>query len=397
MIIGAAGGHEVLASLYFDAENVDAIELNPLTYELVTDTYADFGGHVAEQPGVNYVKGDGRSFLARSDDSYNLIWYPAPDSYSATNAATAGAFVLSESYLYTQETIEESLDHLADDGIIATQFGELDFVNKPNRTTRYISTVRAALEAHGVDDPGRHVLVATSGSGGRSVLSTVLVKGTPFSDDEIEAFTGKGPDIEGDTLQYAPGAPQDNSVTRSLTLPADEQRPTSTRIPSTSTPSPTTGPSSGTSPGSARCCATSATRSARADPEDSIGERVILLLVVLAAILAAVFLLLPFVTMRKVWSSLPRKATSWLYFTALGWASCSSRSPSSSGSSVPRLPDVLAHGHAGVAAGVHRRGRAVERPVQGADRPGDQAAGTAGGAGRPGLPVRRCRCSPMRC
>ena len=224
MIIGAAGGHEVLASLYFEAENVDAIELNPLTYELVTDTYADFGGHVAEQPGVNYVKGDGRSFLARSDDSYNLIWYPAPDSYSATNAATAGAFVLSESYLYTQETIEESLDHLADDGIIATQFGELDFVNKPNRTTRYISTVRAALEAHGVDDPGRHVLVATSGSGGKSVLSTVLVKGTPFSDDEIEAFTGKGPDIEGDTLQYAPGAPQDNSVTRSLTLPADEQR-----------------------------------------------------------------------------------------------------------------------------------------------------------------------------
>ena len=112
MIIGAAGGHEILASLYFDADNIDAIELNPLTYELVTDDYADYAGHLAEQPGVNYVNGDGRSFLARSDDEYDLIWYPAPDSYSATNAATAGAFVLSESYLYTTETIEESLDHL---------------------------------------------------------------------------------------------------------------------------------------------------------------------------------------------------------------------------------------------------------------------------------------------
>ena len=119
----------------------------------MTDVYADFGGHVADQPGVNYVNGDGRSFLARSDDEYELIWYPAPDSYSATNAATAGAFVLSESYLYTTETIEESLDHLSDDGIIATQFGELDFDGKPNRTTRYVATVRAALEDHGVDDP----------------------------------------------------------------------------------------------------------------------------------------------------------------------------------------------------------------------------------------------------
>ena len=34
--------------------------------------------------------------------------------------------------------------------------------------------------------------------------------------------------------------------------------------------------------------------------------------------LAAVFLLLPFVAMRKTWTALPRKATSALYFAALG-------------------------------------------------------------------------------
>jgi spermidine synthase len=318
MIIGAAGGHEVLASLYFEAENIDAIELNPLTYDLVTDEHAELGGHLAEQPGVNYVHGDGRSFLARSDDSFDLIWYPAPDSYSATNAATAGAFVLSESYLYTRETIEESLDHLADDGIIATQFGELDFANKPNRTTRYVSTVRAALEDSGVEDPGRHVLVATSGSGGRSVLSTVLVKATPFTDEEVAAFTGKGPDIEGDTLQYAPGAPQDNSVTRSLTLPADEQREFLDSYPYDVDAISDDGPFFWHFARFGTVLRDFGDPITRADPEDSIGERVILLLVAIAAILAAVFLLLPFVTMRKVWSSLPRKATSWLYFTALG-------------------------------------------------------------------------------
>jgi hypothetical protein len=319
MIIGAAGGHEILASLYFDAENIDAIELNPLTYDLVTDVYADFGGHVADQPGVNYVNGDGRSFLARSGDEYELIWYPAPDSYSATNAATAGAFVLSESYLYTRETIEESLDHLTDDGIIATQFGELDYDAKPNRTTRYVATVRAALEGHGVDDPADHVLVATSSSGGASVLSTVLVKKTPFTQAEIASFAAKGADIEGNTLRYAPGQPQDNTVSKVLTLPADEQRAFLDGYPYDVGAISDDGPFFWHFARFRDVVADYADPIVRADPEDSIGERVLLLLLVMAAGLAAIFLLLPFVTMRKVWRELPRKPTSAVYFTALGF------------------------------------------------------------------------------
>jgi hypothetical protein len=90
LIVGAAGGHEILASLHFDAEHVDVVELNPVTHSLVTDKFADYAGHLADNPAVNYVESDGRSFLARSDDTYNVVWYPAPDS-SATNAATAGA------------------------------------------------------------------------------------------------------------------------------------------------------------------------------------------------------------------------------------------------------------------------------------------------------------------
>jgi hypothetical protein len=319
MIIGAAGGHEILASLYFEAENIDAIELNPLTYDLVTDVYADFGGHVAEQPGVNYVNGDGRSFLARSGDEYELIWYPAPDSYSATNAATAGAFVLSESYLYTRETIEESLDHLADDGIVATQFGEIDYEDKPNRTTRYIATVRAALEEFGVEDPSRHVLVATSSSGGDSTLSTVLVKKTPFTEDEIASFGAKGADIEGDTLRYAPGQPQENSVTAVLTLPEDEQQAFLDDYAFDVDAISDDGPFFWHFARFTDVITNYADPIVRADPEDSIGERVLLLLLVMAAALAALFLLLPFVTMRKVWRALPRKPTSAVYFTALGF------------------------------------------------------------------------------
>jgi spermidine synthase len=319
MIIGAAGGHEVLASLYFEAEHIDAIELNPLTHELVTETYADYGGDIANQPGVNYRTGDGRSFLARSDDSYDVIWYPAPDSYSATNASTAGAFVLSESYLYTTEIIEDSIDHLSDGGIIATQFGEIDFEGKPNRTTRYVSTAREALERHGIDDPTEHMLVSTTPSGGPSVLSTVLVKPTPFTQAEIDSFVEQVESVDGNVVRYAPGMPQDNSVTQVITLPDDELASYIDDYHFDISPITDDGPFFWHFARFTDVITGFGDPINQFDSEIAIGERVILLLLAIATVLAAVFLLLPFVTMRKVWRALPRKATSAVYFAALGF------------------------------------------------------------------------------
>ena len=54
------------------------------------------------------------------------------------------------------------------------------------------------------------------------------------------------------------------------------------------------------------------------DPEDSIGERVLILLFGFAVVFAAVFLLLPFVVVRKQWRALPAKGISAVYFAALG-------------------------------------------------------------------------------
>src|SRR5215204_1259483 len=159
LIIGSAGGQEILASLYYGAPDIEAVELNPVTVGLLTDEFADETGHLAERPDVHLHQGDGRSYLARTDSSYDLVWYVAPDSYAANNAASSGAFVLSESYLYTSEMIEETLEHLTDDGIMVAQFGELDFQDRSNRTSRYIVTARDALEKFGVDDPSQHVMV----------------------------------------------------------------------------------------------------------------------------------------------------------------------------------------------------------------------------------------------
>src|SRR6266567_2067544 len=205
LIVGAAGGHEILTSLYFHSQHIDAVELNPVTHSLVTDKFADYSGHLAQNPAVNYVEGDGRSFLARSNDTYNVVWYHAPDSYTSTNAATAGAYVLSESYLYTSETIQDSIEHLGGNGILAAQFGEFDYNRKANRTSRYVATARHALGDLGIHDPSRHILVATSPGGGSASLSTILVKREPFTNAEVDRFVAALGTMPGATLRYAPG------------------------------------------------------------------------------------------------------------------------------------------------------------------------------------------------
>lgn len=322
MIIGAAGGHEVLAALEYDAGLIDAVELNPAIHELVTGEYADFGGRFFEQPGVNYLHDDGRSFLARSKDNYDLIWYPAPDSYAASNIAAAGAFVLSESYLYTSETITETLEHLSPDGVLAAQFGELNYDLRPNRTTRYSGTVRHALEKLGVDDPGSHVLVASTADPNFPNLrySTVLVKQTPFTPAEILRFTESSTTKPNTRLEHVPGTPLDNPVSTVLTLSEDELDDFYADYRYDVTPIEDDGPFFWHFArfGDVIRQIGDPIHPSFVDPEDAVGERVLLLLLAIAALLAAVFLLLPFFLVREMWSVMPRKRTSAFYFASLG-------------------------------------------------------------------------------
>jgi hypothetical protein len=54
------------------------------------------------------------------------------------------------------------------------------------------------------------------------------------------------------------------------------------------------------------------------DAEDAVGERVLLLMLGIAILYAAVFLLAPFVAVRRKWRALPAKGTSAVYFAAVG-------------------------------------------------------------------------------
>ncbi len=319
LIIGAAGGHEILASLRFDAKHVDAVELNPVTHDLLSNVFADYAGHIAQDPRVNYVKDEGRSYLARRDGKYNLIWYPAPDSYSASNAASAGAFVLSESYLYTAEAVKDSLEHLRQGGIVAAQFGEYDYANRPNRTTRYVSTARQALEDLGVEDPASHMIVVRTPDTLANTLSTILVKRTPFTKAEVDRVVQGVEAVPGSTLVYAPGHAGDGSApAQLLETPGRDLDAWFDAYPYDVRPVTDDQPFFWHFTKFGEVARDFSDPISRTDREVQVGERVLILLLLIASVLAAIFLLLPFVTIRRIWSDLRRKPTAAVYFSALG-------------------------------------------------------------------------------
>jgi spermidine synthase len=321
LIIGAAGGREILTSLYFGADHVTGVELNPVTISLLTDHFADYSGRIAENDRVTLIKAEGRSFVKRDREKYDLIWFVAPDSYSAMNAATSGAFVLSESYLYTSEMIQESLGHLTDDGVICVQFAEISFDLKPNRTSRYLGTAREAFRRLGVEDFDRHVLMSATPE--FFTMATILLKRTPFSPAEILRFRAASEAVEGSVVWHAGGQPVDvdegHPVRKVVSLPRNALSQWYASYPYDIRPVDDDAPFfwhfvryrdtlEGEWGGKEFVW----------DPEDATGERVVISLLAFAIAFAAVFLILPLVMVREVWGLIPYKTSAAIYFAALG-------------------------------------------------------------------------------
>ncbi|HVW23807.1 MAG TPA: hypothetical protein VHC69_00460 [Polyangiaceae bacterium] len=318
LIIGSAGGHEVVASLFFEASHVTGVELNPATYNLLTHVYANLTGHLADNPKVTLLNGDGRWFMKQTKEKYDLIWFVAPDSYAAMNAATSGAFVLSESYLYTEEMITESLRHLTDRGIVCTQFGELAYDRKPNRTTRYITTARAAFAAAGISDFPSHVMVS-SAPGFPPFRELAVLLGKPaFTPEQIKAFSDKNREIDAGTVHYVPGmAPEPTPLSKVIQLPDRELTQFLATYPYQ------IGPVRDDAPffwhfARFRDALLTKVQGSIVDKEDTVAEQVTIAFLAVVVVLAAVLLLLPFVTIRAAFREMPLKGASSVYFAALG-------------------------------------------------------------------------------
>jgi hypothetical protein len=244
------------------------------------------------------------------------MWFVAPDSYAAMNAATSGAFVLSESYLYTAEMIEAALAHVGPSGFVCAQFGEIRYEQKPNRTTRYLTTARDAFRRLGIDDFPSHVIVATSPGFGFTT-STILLRRTPFTSADVDRLRARA-DATATRIRF-PASAEDATrpVSLAITLGADALDAWYETYPFNVRPVTDDRPFFWhfvTFPGAFR----NTLVAGAVATEEGLGERLLVVLLLLVTVFAALALVVPILVRRALWTSLPRKAVAMTYFAALG-------------------------------------------------------------------------------
>jgi hypothetical protein len=233
------------------------------------------------------------------------------------NAASAGAYVLSESYLYTVEAIEASLARLSERGILCAQFGEWSYEEKPLRSARYVGTAREAFRRRGVHDFAAHVLVVTTP--GFLQLTTVLLKATPFTPEEVQRFLDQTQRVPGSVVRHAGGRAFDDGAVNDVVLLADAPlRRFYAEYPWRIDPVRDDAPFFWHFARLRSVIAGFLRPFEVGDVEDALGERLLFVLLGVAALLSALFLLLPFARAPSAWREIPHKGRAALYFGALG-------------------------------------------------------------------------------
>ena len=189
----------MLLALYHDADQVDAVELDPGMVALVRERYADFAGHLYDEPRVHVHTREARGFVTRSAQRWDLIQIGLLDSFGA---AGAGVQSLNENYLYTVEGLQDFLRHLTPDGVLSiTRWLHVP----PRDSLKLFATAVEALRRSGVHRPGTRLAMIRSWN-----TITLVVKASALTAGEITALRDFARSRSFDTVWY-PGMPDSDA------------------------------------------------------------------------------------------------------------------------------------------------------------------------------------------
>ncbi|HTS30335.1 MAG TPA: hypothetical protein VMH81_30895 [Bryobacteraceae bacterium] len=182
LIIGPGGGWDVARALASGSHDVTAVEINPIIAETVMQNkFPGMSHHLYARPEVKVHVEDGRSFVRRSTEKYQVVEATLVDTWAST---AAGAFALSENNLYTTDAFHDYLSHLTDDGVLSiTRWG----FEPPRESLRLCSLAIEALGQLGESEAWRHVMVGRTGSAvGWGATDYVLISRKPFGQADID-------------------------------------------------------------------------------------------------------------------------------------------------------------------------------------------------------------------
>jgi spermidine synthase len=154
LVIGPGGGFDIASARYYGHRQITGVEINPIIIHLVRERFQSFTGNLYGQEGVQIVHDEGRSFVRRSHERYDIIQLTLVDTWAATGA---GWLALSENTLYTAEAFEDYLRHITEGGMVSVN--RWMFPGADRETLRVVSLGIEALRQLGIPEPAQHFLV----------------------------------------------------------------------------------------------------------------------------------------------------------------------------------------------------------------------------------------------
>lgn len=209
-IVGVGGGRDILSAIWSGSPAITAVEINDNVVSLLTTLHRRFT-KIADHPGVTLVHDEGRAYLTRTTEQFDVLQMSLVDTWAATGA---GAFTLSENGLYTREAWRIFLDRLTPTGVISVSrwFSPA----QASETSRLIALAVSALVDRGVKQPEAHVALVA-----RHNVATLLVSPSPLSQadlDTIAAVSG----ARGFTVLASPHVPAADPRLRAILRSASD-------------------------------------------------------------------------------------------------------------------------------------------------------------------------------
>ena len=202
-VVGVGGGRDILSGLFFGAKHIHGIEINPAIFEVLTDKFADFSGHLDRQPGVSLVNAEARSYINHSPDRYDLVQISLIDTWAAT---AAGGLTLTENRLYTVEAWGDFYRALKPGGLLSVSRW-YDPNGHRGEFYRLVAIAASALQRQGVPaaELADHVVALNVDN-----IVTVITRPDAFTGEQWQAARTRllaqgfkilmGPDVAFDSV-----------------------------------------------------------------------------------------------------------------------------------------------------------------------------------------------------
>lgn len=116
LIIGAGAGNDAAAALRHNAESIDAVEIDPIIYNLGKKYHPE---KPYDSPKVKMYIDDARAFLKKTQKKYDLIVFAYLDAHTMLTSLSS---IRLDDYVYTKESFLEAKKLLTEDGTLVVSF-----------------------------------------------------------------------------------------------------------------------------------------------------------------------------------------------------------------------------------------------------------------------------------